>query len=214
MSPYELEADDIAEEVMSRIHTFDTPPNPADSQDKFESPVEVSPLSPTPDITPLQKREDVGQSSMHNPLNSPSSEIEAAIERSRGQGLSLPSEFSTSLEQAFGTSLNQVRIHTDHHADWLTHQLHAEAFATGNDIFFRGGAYQPGNDSGKELLTHEVTHTIQQSGQNTGATLPIQRTLHGASDALKSAGGTPSRSAQIQRGGEPRFCQKAPIRGF
>ena len=39
----------------------------------------------------------------------------------------------------------------------------ARAFTTGNDIFFRQGEYKPGNDEGKEILAHELTHVMQQT---------------------------------------------------
>ncbi|MCF0062492.1 DUF4157 domain-containing protein [Dyadobacter chenwenxiniae] len=34
----------------------------------------------------------------------------------------------------------------------------------GNDVFFNEGKFSPGTDSGKRLLAHELTHTMQQSG--------------------------------------------------
>ena len=57
-----------------------------------------------------------------------------------------------------------MRVHTDAQADTLSRSVSARAFTVGQDIYFRQGAYQPGNSSGRELLAHELTHVVQQSG--------------------------------------------------
>ena len=56
------------------------------------------------------------------------------------------------------------RIHTDSRADGLNQLLSARAFATGRDVFFRQGEYNPGSSAGRELLAHELTHVVQQNG--------------------------------------------------
>jgi hypothetical protein len=68
------------------------------------------------------------------------------------------------MESAFGTDFGGVRVHTDSSADSLNQALSARAFTTGQDIFFRQGEYSPGSSSGKELLAHELTHVVQQTG--------------------------------------------------
>jgi hypothetical protein len=40
----------------------------------------------------------------------------------------------------------------------------ARAFTTGQDLFFRGGEYNPGSRGGQELIAHELTHVVQQTG--------------------------------------------------
>ncbi|WP_442941950.1 eCIS core domain-containing protein [Nostoc sp.] len=40
--------------------------------------------------------------------------------------------------------------------------IQARAFTTGQDVFFRSGEYNPGSRGGQELLTHELTHVVQQ----------------------------------------------------
>jgi len=91
-------------------------------------------------------------------------EIEGAIAQSRGGGQSLDLTVQRQMESAFGTNFSQVRVHTDSRADTLNHALSARAFTTGQDIFFRQGEYNPGSSSGKELLAHELTHVVQQTG--------------------------------------------------
>lgn len=91
-------------------------------------------------------------------------EVEAAIEQARGGGRSLDSGIQRQMESAFGTNFSGVRVHTDSTADTLNQSLSARAFTTGQDIFFRQGEYNPGSSSGKELLAHELTHVVQQTG--------------------------------------------------
>ena len=91
-------------------------------------------------------------------------EVEATIEQTRGGGRSLDAGIQRQMESAFGTNFSEVRVHTDSTADALNQSLSARAFTTGQDIFFRQGEYNPGSSSGKELLAHELTHVVQQTG--------------------------------------------------
>ena len=90
-------------------------------------------------------------------------DVEQAIQRTRGGGQALDSGARTQMESAFGADFSGVRVHTDGKADTLNRQLSARAFTTGQDIFFRQGAYNPGSSSGRELLAHELTHVVQQN---------------------------------------------------
>ncbi|NOQ72221.1 MAG: DUF4157 domain-containing protein [Crocinitomix sp.] len=66
------------------------------------------------------------------------------------------------MENGFGTDFSGVKIHTGATANNLSNQIQAKAFTTGNDIYFNQGEYNPSTNSGKHLLAHELTHTIQQ----------------------------------------------------
>ena len=46
----------------------------------------------------------------------------------------------------------------------MSRDIGAQAFTHGNDIYFDKGKYNPNTREGKHLLTHELTHTIQQKG--------------------------------------------------
>ncbi|MTJ08135.1 DUF4157 domain-containing protein, partial [Anabaena sp. UHCC 0204] len=59
---------------------------------------------------------------------------------------------------------SSVRVHTDSKSDQLNQSLNAKAFATGQDVFFRQGAYNPTSRDGQHLLAHELTHVVQQNG--------------------------------------------------
>lgn len=54
--------------------------------------------------------------------------------------------------------------HTDTQANQLSRSIQANAFTTGNDVFFKQGEYSPSSRSGQELPAHELTHIVQQNG--------------------------------------------------
>ncbi|NTW69466.1 MAG: DUF4157 domain-containing protein [Chlorobiaceae bacterium] len=68
------------------------------------------------------------------------------------------------MENRFGSQFSDVRIHADHDSAQLSHSLNAQAFTVGKDIYFNEGKYAPDSESGRHLLAHELTHTLQQSG--------------------------------------------------
>ena len=67
------------------------------------------------------------------------------------------------LEHGLSADLSNARIHTDREADDLARSVGATAFTTGQDIFFRNGAYNPASDDGLHLIAHEATHVVQQA---------------------------------------------------
>jgi hypothetical protein len=91
-------------------------------------------------------------------------DVESSIEGARSGGRALDKEVRASMEPAFGADFSGVRVHADAKADGLNRSLQARAFTTGQDVFFRGGEYNPGSSGGKELLAHELTHVVQQNG--------------------------------------------------
>ncbi|CAN5482398.1 hypothetical protein BH20ACT2_BH20ACT2_03730 [soil metagenome] len=91
-------------------------------------------------------------------------DVARTIDGARGGGRALDDRTRTSMEGGFGADFCAVRIHTGSTADALNRSPNAKAFTTGSDIFFAAGAYQPGSASGRQLLAHELTHTLQQGG--------------------------------------------------
>jgi hypothetical protein len=85
------------------------------------------------------------------------------INRERGGGQSLDNNVQTKVGDATGQDFSSVRVHTGPESHALNESLNAKAFTTGQDIFFREGAYDPGSSGGQELLAHELTHVVQQS---------------------------------------------------
>lgn len=90
--------------------------------------------------------------------------VERAIQQQRGGGQPLDTGVRHQMESSMNADFSRVRVHTGGQADTLNHALSARAFTTGHDIFFRQGAYQPGSFVGRELLAHELTHVVQQGG--------------------------------------------------
>ena len=89
-------------------------------------------------------------------------DVEKAIHRARGGGHAMDSVLRAQMENTFGSDFSSLRVHTDARADTLSRALNARAFTTGQDIFFRQGAYNPGSSSGRHLLAHELSHVVQQ----------------------------------------------------
>jgi len=91
--------------------------------------------------------------------------LEGAIHQARGSGQALSDDTRQPMERAFGADFSRVKVHTDAQADQLNRSIQARAFTTGSDIFFRQGEHSPGTRAGQELLAHELTHVVQQSGE-------------------------------------------------
>lgn len=75
-------------------------------------------------------------------------------------------------EPRFGRDLSDVSIHQGPHATEMNKQMNARAFTKGQDIYFSDNEFDTTTKSGRHLLAHEITHTLQQSGK---ATPQIQR---------------------------------------
>jgi hypothetical protein len=90
-----------------------------------------------------------------------------AVDGRRGYGEPLPDRTRSQMESGLQQDLSGVRVHSDSAADQLSRQFNAKAFTTGQDIFFRQGAYDPGSSSGDKLLAHEMTHVVQQGNAPT-----------------------------------------------
>lgn len=91
-------------------------------------------------------------------------DIERSIQRARGGGRKLDSGIRAQMEPSFGADFSSVRVHTDSQSDSISRSLNARAFTSGKDIFFRQSTYNQGSSSGRELIAHELTHVVQQSG--------------------------------------------------
>ncbi len=88
--------------------------------------------------------------------------IENNLNASKGSGSPLPAATREQMESSFGADFSNVRLHIDSAAVQMNKDLHAQAFTHGSDIYFNSGKYNTSNTSGKHLLAHELTHTMQQ----------------------------------------------------
>ncbi|MCC5635369.1 DUF4157 domain-containing protein [Nostoc sp. CHAB 5844] len=145
---YEQEADKLAADVVQQINAPQTPPVQPQPQQPEEA------LRKKPLIQPLSDANET----------SATPDLEASIQRMQGSGQPLAQTIKAPMEQAFGADFSGVKIHTDAQSDQMNQSIQAKAFTTGQDIFFRQGTYDPGSRGGQELLAHELTHVVQQTG--------------------------------------------------
>jgi hypothetical protein len=111
-------------------------------------------------------------------------ETAGRINSARGGGQALDPGLAAGMGQTMGHNFQGVRVHTSPEANDLSQQLHAKAFTTGRDIFFREGAYSPGSSDGQKLIAHELTHVAQQGSGATGSGLG-RMSVHGPNDAFE-----------------------------
>jgi len=78
-------------------------------------------------------------------------------------GTPLERELGNSLSGRFGFDFSAVRVHADPAAASAARDLGARAFTVGSHIYFGPGWYPPRTTAGRALLTHELTHVVQQS---------------------------------------------------
>ncbi len=144
---YEQEADTVAAKVVEHI-------NSPKSQQPVQGKVEPV-VQPT-----LMRQGGAGKGTVNR-------DVEQNIQQARGGGQGLADNVRQPMEQAFGADFSGVKVHTGGQADVLNRSLNSRAFATGQDIFFKQGEYNPGSKQGQELLAHELTHVVQQKPNTT-----------------------------------------------
>jgi hypothetical protein len=81
--------------------------------------------------------------------------------RSPGQPLDLDTR--AFMEPRFGHDFSQVRVHTNANAAESARAVNALAYTVGRDVVFGAGQYAPITYAGRQLIAHELTHTIQQT---------------------------------------------------
>ncbi len=80
-----------------------------------------------------------------------------------GGGSPLDAQTRSTMESAFGTSFDGVRVHTDAQASRSAESVGANAYTVGSDIVFRSGQFDPSSAAGQRTLAHELSHVVQQS---------------------------------------------------
>ena len=79
-----------------------------------------------------------------------------------GPGQPLPPNVRAFMEPRFRADFSAVRVHTGPQAAQLNRQLNARAFTVGQHIHFGEGRFQTETEEGRELIAHELTHTLQE----------------------------------------------------
>ncbi|MFN5470998.1 MAG: LirA/MavJ family T4SS effector, partial [Pseudanabaena sp.] len=176
---YEKEADETAAKVVQQINTS----SQGQSVQRQESMEEEDELQMKSDVPILQRQESMEEEDelqMKSLIQRredlgggvASTDLESSIQNARGSGQALEPNLQEEMGQAMGADFSGVRVHTDAQSDQLNKSIQAKAFTTGQDVFFRQGAYVPSSRNGQELIAHELTHVVQQNGK------AVQRSFH------------------------------------
>jgi hypothetical protein len=146
-----------------------------------------------------------------------SERVTQQINSAKGSGTVLDTGTKSFMESRFGTDFSGVKIHTGDYAVQMSEELNAQAFTVDNDVYFNNGKYNPNSDSGKHLLAHELTHTIQQGNNSALQNKLVQRvpfspwpgqTGTDVAGTYSSADGIIRE--RVQRTGDPNFAMPMP----
>ena len=158
--PLELEADRVAADVVRTMAA-----GPAPDRADHDCGVGCSSHGPGHVVTRTISRAPDLEAA---PIGADGGEIraadEATVNRARGAGAALPADFRARVEPVMGADFSRVRVHTGPVAAQLNRSFGASAFTVGNDIFFRGALPDVKTSEGAHLVSHELTHTLQQGG--------------------------------------------------
>jgi hypothetical protein len=69
-----------------------------------------------------------------------------------------------SMESHLDADFGRVRVHADDRAARSADAVGAAAYSVGQDVVFGRGFYRPETREGRELLAHELEHTVQDAG--------------------------------------------------
>ncbi len=164
---YEQEADRVAEQVM-RMPKPRLLGHPLSTDDVVEADngrnvVQTKPL--------LQRQGNVVATASATPGGAPPIVQEAL----QAPGRPLPPATRDFMEARMGHDFSQVRIYTGAVADRSAQSVNALAYTVGANVVFAANQYRPDTITGKSLLTHELTHVIQQASPLSGPMPTLQR---------------------------------------
>ena len=69
-------------------------------------------------------------------------------------------------EPRFGHDFSRVRVHSNEAAAQSAREVNAHAYTVGRNIVFGDNRFAPDTYEGRRLLSHELTHVVQQSGRH------------------------------------------------
>jgi Domain of unknown function (DUF4157) len=139
--------------------------------------------------------------------------------RSGNGGAALAAPLRQRMEGLFGADFSTVRVHQSGNAE----ALDAVAYAHGENLHFKPGAYDPESEAGRELIGHELAHVMQQRAgrvaapQGKGSPIVADAVLEAEADAM---GGRVARGESVAGafsgggGGSLAAVQCMKITGF
>ena len=179
---YEQEADQVASQVVQTINSPDAnsvqredddptlkPQETLQRQDEEEDALQMKPedaiqREDDEEEEDLQMKPQETLQRVGSDGGAISSDLETEITQAKGSGQPLDAGLQRSMGQAMGADFSNVKVHANSQADQLNQSIQAKAFTSGQDVFFRQGTYNPSSQGGQELIAHELTHVVQQSG--------------------------------------------------
>jgi hypothetical protein len=179
---YEREADHVAAQVM-RLPDQSAPIAQRVGE---EDELQAKPLAAS--ITPLIQRAEEDDELQAKSVTAgaafaPGADFEDRLAMAHGGGAPLPKTTRDFMEARFGADFSGVRLHKGGEASKLNREISAQAFTRGRDIYLGAGKEEVESNAGRQLLAHELTHTIQQ-----GAAAPLQRrTAAGKMNSIQPA---------------------------
>ncbi|WP_346293031.1 DUF4157 domain-containing protein [Sphaerothrix gracilis] len=151
---YEQEADRVAKQVVRQMNAPVTQPPIGRKTIQRLGLAGREELQRQP-IIQAQRAVDGGQAS---------TALETSINHAKGQGKPLDQNLQQSMGWLIGANFSRVKVHTDSQSDKLNRSLSSRAFTIGDHVFFKRGEYNTSSRSGRELIAHELTHVVQQKG--------------------------------------------------
>ncbi len=189
---YEQEADAAADKVMRMSKSETLQMQPMEEEEELLQPklrmqpmeVEEEMLQPQIQMQEEEEeaiqmkcngceRDEMLQTKSNSDSTFASNAFTQKLHTTKGNGKSLSPKMNQSMSNSFGSDFSSVKIHEDNHSVQMNEQLQARAFTHGSDIYFNSGQYNPDSSQGKRLLSHELTHVVQQDS----APLMIQSDL-------------------------------------
>lgn len=111
----------------------------------------------------------------------------ASFQSRTSTGHPLSHDVRQDMENRFGADLSVVRIHRDTNADSVARSEGAKAFTAGSHIYFSEGLYCSDTLAGQELIAHELTHVLQQTGRVASNGTIRATDIHGSGDIQRDA---------------------------
>jgi hypothetical protein len=109
-----------------------------------------------------RRSENLDLSSISDPPSSVSGIPPSVNEVLRSPGQPLEEGTRAFMEPRFGHDFSSVRLHTDELAAKAAARVGARAYTTNEHIVFGAAEYRPHTKSGVHLLSHELSHVVQQ----------------------------------------------------
>ncbi|MEO6062708.1 MAG: DUF4157 domain-containing protein [Thermoflexales bacterium] len=124
-----------------------------------------------------------------------------------GSGQPLAADTRAYMEDRIGADFSRVRLHTGAESEQLNREVDAQAFTHRRDIYLGERAPDMASGAGKQLLAHELTHTLQQGGVQRLRRHPNGRSL----TRVKEQRIEIDRKLRAARDGDDRYIAPASV---